>query len=456
MCAWFRVERLAQGSAGHGCWRDGSRLAPRACGGTTHGWRVYRQGDGEGRAPRDGVLRPRNLSGPAGQLPQRRGGTCSGARALQVRVRGRPPSPSVPFACWIGASAGVHAHAPGRGPGPLGSCACVDARGASGQRPVARLAHRDPGRPPARLRPARPAGDSGRDRTPRLVSPEPRRRGPAEAPRPSRPGPCRVVSLRGPEMLGPQDGGGGSIPPRRRRPTGDPHGRSSCRRCPHGYPPRPWRMGPGGRRTPPPGPAGRGCSPASRRAAPPATSCRGRGPIGAGIRSVRPAAWPSARSSMRPRGVTGHRSHSGRGRLPHPWARPDGDTARRLRGGSLWRRASAQAQAGGPASWAAARGSGVPHVDASEASGAGAAHESPASPRERHRPGGASHRAAARRFFGPRACRGWRGPHGWPAESGQAPAPRACRRERRGRPATPRSSGLRRRRPDPSGRARWS
>jgi hypothetical protein len=69
----------------------------------------------------------------------------------------------------------------------------------------------------------------------------------------------------------------------------------------------------------------------------------------------------------------------------------------------------------GPARGSAARGSGVPPVDASDARGAAADHESPASPRERQRPGVASHRAAARRFCGHRACRVWRCPQGWPA-----------------------------------------
>jgi hypothetical protein len=213
---------------------------------------------------------------------------------------------------------------------------------------------------------------------------------------------------------------------------------------------------PGGRRTYKPGPAGSGCSHASRRAALHATSCRCRGQMGAGRRSVRPAVWPSARASMRQRGVMGHSRQSGRGRLPHAWARPDREPARRPRGGALGRRASAQAQAGCPARWSAARGSGVPPGYAAEARGAAADHASPASPRDRPRPGGASHRAAARRCLGHRACRVGRCPPGWPSERGQAPAPRACRRERRGRPAPTRSRGLRRRRPERSGRARWS
>jgi len=86
-----------------------------------------------------------------------------------------------------------------------------------------------------------------------------------------------------------------------------------------------------------------------------------------------------------------------------------------------------------PAGWARAQAS--PHVDTSAASGAGADHELPVSPRERQRPGGASPRAAARRLWGHRAGRVWRCPQGWPAWSGQAPAQRADRRARSGRPA---------------------
>jgi hypothetical protein len=146
----------------------------------------------------------------------------------------------------------------------MGSCACVDASGASGPRPVVRLAPRDPVRPQVCLLPALQAGARWRARPPRLVATGHRWLGPAEAPRPSRSGP-----------------------------------------------------------------AGRGGSQASRRAAPHATSGRGRGPVGAGSRAVRRAAWPSARSPMRPRGVTGHRHPSGRGRRPHAWARPDREASHR-------------------------------------------------------------------------------------------------------------------------------
>ena len=76
---------------------------------------------------------------------------------------------------------------------------------------------------------------------PRLVATGHRWLGPAEAPRPSRPGPGRVCARRGPAMVGPQAGGGGIIPPRRRKPTCETPGRASCRRGPHASPPRPWR-----------------------------------------------------------------------------------------------------------------------------------------------------------------------------------------------------------------------
>jgi nitronate monooxygenase len=153
---------------------------------------------------------------------------------------------------------GVPSHAQGRGPVPMGSCAFVDAIGAAWQSTVARRAHRDPVRPPARRLPARHAGARGRDRTPRRVSPEPRRLGPASAPRPSRPCPGRVLSRSGPDMLGPQACCGGLRPPLRSRPTCETPGHSSCRRCHHASPPLPWRMCPGGSKPHKPGPAGSG------------------------------------------------------------------------------------------------------------------------------------------------------------------------------------------------------
>jgi hypothetical protein len=256
--ALFRVESLVQFSAGHMFWREVSGLAQRSCGCPTHVWRVYRHGDGKCRAPRAGFLRPRTISGPSCRPPPRRGSTCACARELQARVRGSPPSPSETCACWIGARAGVPSHAQGRGPVPMGSCGFVDAIGAAWQSTVARRAHRDPVRPTARRLPARHAGARGRDRTPRRVSPEPRRLGPASAPRPLRPCPGRVLSRSGPDMLGPQACCGGLRPPLRSRPTCETPGRSSCRRCHHASPPLPWRMCPGGSRPHKPGPAGSG------------------------------------------------------------------------------------------------------------------------------------------------------------------------------------------------------
>jgi hypothetical protein len=178
--------------------------------------------------------------------------------------------------------------------------------------------------------------------------------------------------------------------------------------------------------------------------------------MGAGRRSGPRAFGSSARSSMRPRGVTGHRSQAGRGRQPHAGARPAREIVRRPRYGTRCRRSAAHAPAGGTARWSIARGSGVPHVDASEASGAGAEHGSPASPRDRQRPGGATSHAAAWRLLGHQTCRVWRCPQGWRSSRGQAHAHRACLREHRGQPAKTTSRGLRRSQPKLSGRARWS
>jgi hypothetical protein len=80
-------------------------------------------------------------------------------------------------------------------------------------------AHRDPVRRQARRRSSRSAGDTSPDRRRLSASPCARRPGPASAPRRSRPCPYRVCALSGPETLGPQDGGGGTGPPLRRRPT---------------------------------------------------------------------------------------------------------------------------------------------------------------------------------------------------------------------------------------------
>ncbi len=119
-------------------------------------------------------------------------------------------------------------------------------------------AQRDPVRRQARLLPSLHAGASGRARTPPPVATGQSVPGPAEAPRPSTPGPCRVCSLNGPETCGPQGWGGGTVPPLRRRPTGETPGRSAGRRCQHACPPLPGRLGPRGQRTHQPGPAGSG------------------------------------------------------------------------------------------------------------------------------------------------------------------------------------------------------
>lgn len=165
-------------------WLDFSWLAQRLCGCTTHVWRVSRHGDGDGRAPRSGFLRPRNISVPSCRPTQGRGDTSSCASWLQVRVRGSPQAPSGTFACWSGARAGVQSNAQGRGTGPLCSCAFVDASGASSQSTVARLAHRDPVRPQARLLPSLNSGERCRERPPRLVSTGHSWPGPADALRP--------------------------------------------------------------------------------------------------------------------------------------------------------------------------------------------------------------------------------------------------------------------------------
>jgi hypothetical protein len=113
---------------------------------------------------------PRNISVPSCRPTQRRGCTFSCASSLQVRVRGSPQSPAVTFAFWIGARAGVQSNAQGRGTVPM----CSGVRQRKGcitwQSTVARLAHRDPVRPQARLLPSLNSGERCRDRTPRLVS----------------------------------------------------------------------------------------------------------------------------------------------------------------------------------------------------------------------------------------------------------------------------------------------
>ena len=70
------------------------------------------------------------------------------------------------------------------------------------QSTVARLAHRDPVRPQARLLPSLNSGERCRDRTPRLVSTDHRPLGPAYAPIPFLLCPCRVFSLSGPDIFG--------------------------------------------------------------------------------------------------------------------------------------------------------------------------------------------------------------------------------------------------------------
>lgn len=200
-------------------WLDFLRLAQRACGCTTHVWRVYRHGDGACREPSDGFLRPRTLSVPSCRPTQRQGDTSSCASSFPVRVRGSTQAPSGTCAFWSGASPGVQSKAQGRGTGPMCSGAFGDAMGASWPSTVARRAHRDPVRRQARLLPSLHAGARCRDRTPRLVSTYHRRLGPADAPSPFMPCPGRVVALGGPAIVGRPDCCEGIIAPLRRRPT---------------------------------------------------------------------------------------------------------------------------------------------------------------------------------------------------------------------------------------------
>jgi hypothetical protein len=92
-------------------------------------------------------------------------------------------------------------------------------------------APRDPVRRQARLRPSRSSGAPSPSRRRWYAAPGDRRLGPAAAPRRSRPGPDRVGARRGPEAFGPPEWCGGTGPPRRRRPTCGPPGRSAGRRA---------------------------------------------------------------------------------------------------------------------------------------------------------------------------------------------------------------------------------
>jgi hypothetical protein len=80
-------------------------------------------------------------------------------------------------------------------------------------------AYRDPVRRLARLLPSLRAGDTSPEQKRWYASTYHRRPGPAYAPRWSRPCPCHICSLSGPETCGPQDGGGATGPRLRRRPT---------------------------------------------------------------------------------------------------------------------------------------------------------------------------------------------------------------------------------------------
>ena len=79
-------------------------------------------------------------------------------------------------------------------------------------------AYRAPVRRLARLLPARSSGDTSPYRKRWYAATYHRRPGPADAPRWSRPSPCPVFSLSGPETFGPQHGCGATGPRLRRRP----------------------------------------------------------------------------------------------------------------------------------------------------------------------------------------------------------------------------------------------
>ena len=182
------------------------------------------------------------------RAPVRRRGGCGAAHGTQqgraLPIQAREPASKQPRR---GRAQGLWAQRRASTPG-----------GPHGRARLPGGAQRDPVRRQARLLPSLHAGASGRARTPPPVATGQSVPGPAEAPRPSTPGPGRVCSLSGPETCGPQGWGGGTVPPWRRRPTGETPGRSAGRRCQHAGPPLPGRLGPRGQRTPQPGPAGSG------------------------------------------------------------------------------------------------------------------------------------------------------------------------------------------------------
>jgi hypothetical protein len=101
---------------------------------------------------------------------------------------------------------------------------CAHGRSATHEVPHGRArwpgcAHHDPVRRQAHLLPSLSSGEKCPDRTRPSVSTCNRPHGPAYAPRPSRPCPCRVFSLSGPDTFGPQDCCGGTGLPLRKRPT---------------------------------------------------------------------------------------------------------------------------------------------------------------------------------------------------------------------------------------------
>ena len=210
--------------------------------GPQHVLRVERQGDGGSREAYEGSLRPSNVSGPSYRPTHPSGCPSVCARAAPGRGRGRPRAPSGPCALCTGASAGVHAHAPGRGHAPRGAWACGDAVRPRCQAPSAGWPPRAPGRRRAPLRPALLPGAMWPDRPPGPAALcQPRRgrmAGLSGVPR----GPCQVFSPSGSASVGRPAEAGARAPPLQKTPPGERPGRSARRRCPSVAPPRPGRL----------------------------------------------------------------------------------------------------------------------------------------------------------------------------------------------------------------------
>jgi hypothetical protein len=199
----------------------------------------------------------------------------------------------------------------------------------------------------------------------------------------------------------PQACGASTRGPLPRRPRGGTPARSGRQWGHNASPPRPWRIGPSGRRTPQPGPGGSGGEHASHTATPTTPSCRGRGRMDAGTGRGQGAAAPSGRSSVPQRCAAAPQGQAGQGRPqrsaallaqgPGPPRRPNGPG----------RPGASRARADGPGHAYAGGGPAGRRVDASDAGGVGRAPGAPASPRARQRPAGAGSPGAARRLPAP-------------------------------------------------------